>query len=129
VAVYNATRSKKPPGHKKTMVAAWYQRNKNHVAGYYADYRHAIREEMVIAYGGCCIECGEADPIVLVLDHVNDDAPQDRRENGHKGGYKLYMQLRAANWPKSRYQLLCQNCNFRKEYRRRKNAVQIRRST
>jgi hypothetical protein len=95
------------------------------VAGYYSDYRERIKVEMIAAYGGVCCECGEADPIVLVLDHINDDGQADKKL-GFKGGFNTYKRLRRLNWPKGRYQLMCHNCNFRKEYRRRKNAVKER---
>lgn len=87
-------------------------------------YRKRLRQEMVQAYGGVCIGCGEKDHIVLVLDHKNDDAQIDRLQNGHKGGYRLYAYLRKLGWPKDHHQLLCHNCNFRKEYYRRQGCPQ-----
>lgn len=72
------------------------------------------------AYGGACLHCGESDVIVLVLDHINDDGKVDRKENSHNGGYKLYLKLRKKDYPQGKYQVLCHNCNFRKEYLRRK---------
>ena len=60
----------------------------------------------------------------LVLDHVDDDGAADKKI-GLTGGFKTYAALRRAGWPKDRHRLLCHNCNFRKEYRRRKNAVKI----
>jgi len=78
---------------------------------------------MINAYGGKCQQCDESDPIVLVLDHINDDSKKDREINKHNGGYKMYLHLRRNGWPKGQHQLMCHNCNFRKEYKRRKNAV------
>lgn len=79
-----------------------------------------IRLEMVAAYGGKCIGCNENDPIVLVLDHVKDDAKLDKLQHGHHGGWIMYRRLRKLGWPKERYQLLCHNCNYRKEHKRRR---------
>jgi hypothetical protein len=79
-----------------------------------------IRLEMVAAYGGKCLKCGESDPIVLLLDHINDDAKLDKKQHGHHGGWMMYRRLRKLGWPKDRYQLLCHNCNYRKELERRK---------
>jgi hypothetical protein len=126
VAAYNATR---PPARshdeKLVYLRRWFQENKRRQSLYYLDYRERVRLEMVAAYGGKCGQCGERDPIVLVLDHIADDAKIDREENRHKGGYKMYLFLKRNGWPKGRHRLLCQNCNFRKEYDRRKNAVRF----
>lgn len=81
---------------------------------------------MVNAYGGKCIECGEKDFIILVLDHINNDGKKDSKWGKRLGGFKFYQFLKRNNWPKLGLQLLCHNCNFRKEYIRRKNAVSIR---
>lgn len=81
-------------------------------------YRQNLRAEMILAYGRNCKHCGESDPLVLVLDHINDDGQEDRKANNHNGGYQFYRQLKAKGWP-DHVQLLCHNCNFRKEYRRR----------
>ncbi len=102
-----------------------YQNTKGNSYPREKKYRDNLRIEMVEAYGGVCIECEESDPIVLVLDHINNDAQADRILNGHTGGYRLYAHLRRLGWPKKDHQLLCHNCNFRKEYHRRnKNAIE-----
>lgn len=101
----------------------YYQDNKDALAEYYSDYRLRLKEEMVEVFGGCCSECGEDDVIVLVLDHINNNAQLDREENNHNGGFKLYSRLKRLGWPKEGYQLLCHNCNYRKEFWRRRDAV------
>jgi hypothetical protein len=129
VAAYNATRVKKTKAERAAKQAEWHQKNKDKQSAYCSDYRERLKLEAIEAYGGCCKHCGEKDPIVLVLDHVADDAKIDRAENNHSGGYKMYMRLRQMGWPQGRYQVLCHNCNFRKEYRRRKDAVKNRKTS
>ena len=67
---------------------------------------------MIVAYGGVCLCCGEEEKTFLQLDHINNDGHLDRRV--HKTSCKLFARLKAAGWPKDRYQLLCANCNFGK---------------
>jgi hypothetical protein len=97
----------------------WSLDNKDKCRKYELKYRQNLRAEMILAYGKTCQDCGEGDPLVLVLDHINDDAKQERKENNHCGGFHMYSKLKKLGWPKDRHQLLCHNCNFRKEYRRR----------
>lgn len=81
--------------------------------------RAELRKAMVEAYGGQCKLCGETDILVLVLDHINDDGSEDRKKNGHKGGAPFYARLKKQGWPSESLQLLCCNCNARKEMKRR----------
>ena len=81
--------------------------------------RDQLRAEMVIAYGGTCSHCAEADPAVLVLDHIHNDGAEERRQG--KWGDPFFKKLKQDGWPKGRLQLLCHNCNARKEMRRRRN--------
>lgn len=105
---------------KKEYNQEYFQANKKRMYEYGAAYREKLKHETVEAYGGRCVLCGESDPIVLAIDHIHDDAVEDRIVNKHNGGYKLYQFLKREGWPKGSYQLLCHNCNFRKEYYRRK---------
>jgi transposase-like protein len=79
---------------------------------------HAKRRlEMVSAYGGKCQRCGIDDPVVLDIDHIKNDGGK-QRSNGFYG-WRLYRWLRKNGWPKDNYQLLCRNCNWKKEMERR----------
>lgn len=61
-----------------------------------------------------CQSCGETDIKVLCIDHINGGGTKERRERGHRGGIQTYYWLRKMNYPDG-YQVLCANCNLRKE--------------
>lgn len=102
-----------------------FQRNKARFAHYAAQYRDGIKAEMVEAYGGSCKHCGESDPLVLALDHIHDDSHVEKEyfNGGSRGGAKLYAELKKQGWPKERFQLLCFNCNAKKEHKRRRDGL------
>lgn len=76
-------------------------------------WRWKIRLEMIEAYGGKCVCCGETEPQFLTIDHINNDG-YSKRLAGEGSGATLYMKLKKLDWPKEEYQLLCMNCNFAK---------------
>jgi len=113
-----ATKERKTREDRLAAGRAYNNKHKARLTLHYAKARDALRSEMVRAYGGACTFCNENDPIVLVLDHINDDGAEDRR-NGH-WGEPAFRRLKKAGWPRDRLQLLCHNCNARKEFKRRR---------
>ncbi len=87
--------------------------NPKSVLAYNAKWRRkffgALRAEMIRAYGGACACCGEAEPIFLDLDHINNDGTADRKAKGNS--QRLLVWLRENAWPSDRYRILCCNCN------------------
>ena len=75
------------------------------------------RIEMITAYGGKCNHCGISDPIILDIDHINNDGAKQRRDGIQS--WRLVRFLKKNGWPKEEYQLLCKNCNWKKEMKRR----------
>lgn len=67
-----------------------------------------LKLQMVEAYGGVCVCCGESNPGFLTLDHVNDDGGGPNRT---EAGYRLYARLRREGWPQEGLALMCFNCN------------------
>src|SRR3990167_11349069 len=69
------------------------------------------------AYGGViCAKCGVNNPIVLTIDHVDNNGAAERKIlNGHGTGSKFYAWLKHNGYPPG-YQVLCMNCNWLKYY-------------
>ena len=61
-----------------------------------------------------CATCGETDILVLCLDHINGGGSKHRKILGVVGGAAFYRKLRKDEYPTG-YQVLCANCNLRKE--------------
>ena len=108
------------PFKSKEAQAKWQKENPSLTLQNSYNYRDKLKTDMVNAYGGKCLHCNIKDPEVLVLDHIHDDAKEDRLKNNHTGGYFMYAKLKKLGWPKNNYQLLCHNCNYKKELKRRR---------
>lgn len=80
-------------------------------------HRKKLRIEMIDEYGGKCSDCGISDYDVLSIDHIDNTGSEDRKNGLY--GYNLYRKLKKESWPKHNYQLLCRNCNWKKEIKRR----------
>lgn len=99
-----------------------YRRKHGNVS---SDSKERTRRKALSILGGKCIICGINDPIVLVIDHVYDDGARERKE--YYAGY-LPVAIIRGDIVKGRYQVLCHNCNWRKEFLRRKDAVSKRKT-
>lgn len=75
---------------------------------YYTRRRYKIKKEVLIVYGNKCACCEESKENFLCIDHIDGDGNTHRKE---LGGFNIYQWLRANNYPKDKYQLLCWNCN------------------
>ena len=69
----------------------------------------ALKTDILNAYGRKCACCGEANPLFLQLDHVNNDG----RKHHHLITQQLYRLVKKLGYPKD-FQLLCANCNWAK---------------
>jgi len=74
-----------------------------------------VRLILLEMYGGRCCRCGNDDYRVLQLDHINDDAPEDRKKYG-LSKRTIYLKIIRGEIDRKRYQLLCSNCNWIKRY-------------
>lgn len=71
-----------------------------------------LRQEVIAAYGGFCVCCGENVVELLEIDHKNNNGAIER-QNGLKGS-SFYTWLKENNYPKDSYQCLCCSCNIGK---------------
>jgi hypothetical protein len=90
-------------------------------------YAEAFKESVINMYSNgdaCCKWCGQADVDVLQIDHINDDGAWHRGKwdkfmRGPMGGTRWYGWLRKHDYPGG-LQILCANCNMKKESLRRR---------
>jgi hypothetical protein len=80
-------------------------------------YNAKKRLRLIKQLGGECVHCGIIDLEILSFDHIHDDGSVDR--DPHRGGNMNHVVAREPH----RFQLLCPNCNWRKERRRRQMAM------
>lgn len=130
---YQMTRAwaKKHPERTAELQRAWRQRNHDQFLAsrrtYYKKRRERtlplrreaarlLRAEMIAAYGGRCVCCGEAHYAFLTIDHINRDGKQHRqslaRFGSKTGSHAVYVDLKKRGWPQDGYRLFCMSCNF-----------------
>ncbi len=111
-------KSKKTEENKKIYQKQYYINNKNKLNKFNTLWRSNKRKEVIKLLGGKCISCGETDYVVLDIDHINNDGAIERKLT--KGKNAIHYDIN-----NNKYQLLCKNCNWRKEYYKRKyDAIQ-----
>lgn len=83
----------------------------------------AIKHEVLCAYGkenkAQCANCLIHDIDVLTIDHINNDGAIERKKLKIYGGVYFYKYLKNKGYP-SGYQVLCMNCNLKKEVTNRR---------
>jgi len=80
------------------------------------EYNLRIRKEVLEKYGNQCKCCGENNWALLVIDHINDDGYQERKDlYGSQNGaaQQFFLKLRKEKI-RSDLQVLCWNCNAAK---------------
>lgn len=76
---------------------------------YWNGWHRARRRHAIYLLGGCCVMCGEADLIVLQIDHIKPvGRVNGRRVESTQGAVKSVIDGKPG------YQLLCANCHVRK---------------
>ena len=73
--------------------------------------RHGYKQlwQALTILGGKCVVCNQTDYMYLVLDHVENDGAEDRR-NGFTSA-KMVRGIIDGTYPTERIQILCANCH------------------
>ena len=72
-------------------------------------YRRKCKEELIAAYGGKCVCCGENRFEFLTLEHTEKDGAKHKKELGNTDS--IHRWIRRNGYPKGRFTILCFNCN------------------
>lgn len=102
---------KRTPEQKALAVARtreWVKANPERAKANSDAYRLKVRLEVFEAYGGKCACCGETASQFLTIDHINGGGSKHRKSLSRN----FYMWLRANDFPKDGFRILCMNCNF-----------------
>ena len=91
---------------------AWYHQNTERAKARLRANHAAVRQQILDHYGAVCKMCGETDPVVLAIDHVEGRGTAHRRGVGSPS--RVYRNIIKEGFP-SDYQILCHNCNWRKK--------------
>lgn len=94
-----------------------YKHNSEKHRNYKKQRRMTMRDIIFSKYGDFCVICHEKHKEFLCCDHINDDGNIYRSEHG-TGSNSIYCFLNKNNWPNNVVQILCHNCNFRKQRKR-----------
>lgn len=74
------------------------------------------RVEVLRAYGGVCVCCGESILELLTFDHINRDGAEWRRQNAGRSvvSFLIEQHTKTGAWDPT-FQILCFNCNSGRE--------------
>ena len=83
---------------------------------YDRDRQSYMRAMALERLGNQCKRCGESNPVVLQIDHINGGGRNELKRIGTRGVYR-----KVINGETGGYQILCANCNVIKKYENNEN--------
>lgn len=101
--------AKTHPEYKKLKDKLYMERHGARIYSNKKEECRKIRLEVLEAYGGKCVCCGETHKVFLTLDHIFGGGGAHRQTLGARG---VYNEVKKEGFPKDRYRILCMNCNF-----------------
>lgn len=117
--------------HKRATDKEYAERAKFYNRRYTDEVKSTYKEACINMYSNgeaCCAWCPQADIDVLCLDHINNDGAQWAKKGLPRCGDALYRWLMKNDYPPG-LQVLCANCNMKKERLRYRDVVNARRLT
>jgi hypothetical protein len=97
----------------RTYNAQYYQNHKLDMDATAIEWRQKERKRLIKEFGGKCIKCSYDNSIALDFDHVKNDGWSDKKR--HRKNVIFWVKQNPE-----RFQLLCKNCNWIKEYHKRR---------
>lgn len=96
------------PEETKARQRAWYLAHLAQAKARGSEYDQALKADALRILGRACscAGCGISEPKFLTIDHIQG-RPKGRRKEAIK-------EARASGWDKTKFQILCANCNFAK---------------
>ena|SRR3990167_659450 len=119
-ARYRAADPERFRQHGRKGSARYRERHKEKTATANRAYLLSIRLQAIDVYSHgtfACRHCGYDTVEALCIDHLNDDGKFHRTLTG--AGPSFWLWLKRNTYPDG-FQVLCHNCNFLKELRRRR---------
>jgi hypothetical protein len=110
---------------KKRLCPVFREEMKRIARRYHKANTESVKEAVVnvLTNGeGTCRWCGQGDLDVLCVDHIANNGRQHAAEHGYRGGHYLYKWIIKNEYPEG-FQILCYNCNAKKEAIRRKQVM------
>lgn len=105
------------PGYKETYARKYQQDNPDKFSEYNRKSLRKLKREVMDAYGGICVCCGETELAFLTIDHADDNGAEHRREMAAESGFeysqagaRTYRWLRKNGYPEG-FRVMCANCN------------------
>lgn len=95
---------------RRAKVRDWYHANRAEILSALKQRTRHEKAEVIEAYGGKCVCCGERHIEFLTIDHTDGSGATHRRSKGKGRG--IYRDLKRRGFPKEKYQVLCLNCNI-----------------
>jgi len=105
---------KHPQTYSREYGKEYYASHKKHLREYQIRRRKERKIRVIEKYGGKCACCGEKRIEFMTMDHINNDGGQERKKYGE--GNTPYNRLDKLPVDRSKYQVLCFNCNCAKQY-------------
>ena len=107
-AEYSREWSKKNSNRRRASTRAYRQNHKDVVSRQNFDSKMRRRYRCRLLLGSQCVCCGEDRDSFLDIDHIYGGGSKERRE---KGPAFVYSDVLKMENPRTKYQLLCSNCN------------------